>query len=157
MAHLSHQQINALRQQDEIRRRVAEGCRLIRAEILSSYDPSRGIYYYSHNKSNLSEAEILRRCGVNKNTIKKPYHKRTRRAITRLSLWAKSKFAATDAHDRSKKSSRSELRLAWAERDDIAEKLAVVEYLLQQSEEENRELKRLLSLQNAATNLNRKR
>ncbi|QNG47080.1 hypothetical protein [Sphingobium yanoikuyae] len=92
---ISHQERNAARQRDEIRAKVARTVWGVRREIERSRDPITGRSRYVADKGNgvrecrFSRAEFLRRADIDKNTLKKPYHASSLRAVDRLVRWVK--------------------------------------------------------------------
>jgi hypothetical protein len=69
-------------QKDDIRARLTEGMHRISDDLDRSYDSARGFSRYPANGGRVSVAEVLRRSGgVDKNTLKKPYHSETRQAV----------------------------------------------------------------------------
>lgn len=94
---MTPQERNAANQRDRVRRAIAQAAVMIRAEIRASYDPESGSYRYGKNGGRVSEAEVLRRAGkIDKNTVKQPYHAKSRKTLRRLVEWAERKCVADD-------------------------------------------------------------
>lgn len=81
--------ISASNQQERVRRKIIAAVLTIKSEILAQYDPSTGLYRYNKNSGRVSEAEVLRRAGgIDKNTLKRSYHYKSRATVRRLLNWA---------------------------------------------------------------------
>jgi hypothetical protein len=107
---LSLQQANAAAQREKIRRKLSATIVQIRREIRGTADALTGRCRYIVDRGDgpkqfkLSRREVLRRADVDKNTLNRPYHKKSLRAVDRLVSWAAERCAdrarpAPVAHD----------------------------------------------------------
>jgi hypothetical protein len=69
------QQQNACVQQQKVKAAIREALTAMRREFASTYQPESGRYAMPSHWRRVSEAQVLRRAGgVDKNTLKQPYH-----------------------------------------------------------------------------------
>lgn len=79
------QQQNACAQQEKVKTSIREALIIMRREVDETYDPVTGRYTMPSHWRRLSEAEVLRRAGgVDKNTLKQPYHADVRAELRRF-------------------------------------------------------------------------
>jgi hypothetical protein len=131
------QQKNAERQRADITKRVLTACRTVIREVKSGYDASSGRYRYPHNDGRLTEAEVLRRAAVDKNTIKAPYHQHSRTRIRRVVSWTKRRCEGQTATGKS--DGPTALEAAQLERETYAQLYASLEALHEALEERHAE------------------
>lgn len=143
------------------RRRITEKVIKARAEVIkqvkNAYDPELARCRYlvlvdggNVTERRFTEAEFLRRAGIDKNTIKRDYHQASRRKIERLIRWVHAKCAppallmAGPLPNPSTQSATrpSKLRLVELERDALAERFAILELEHSEALAANRRLRR---------------
>jgi hypothetical protein len=127
---MTHQERVAESQKANVTVRLNMAFLAIKKEIIASYDPQTCRYCYPYNSGKLSEAEILRRAQVDKNTIKRDYHSESRTELRQLVTWAFKKCADPSKTQSGKTTGRSVLKDAIREREDIAQRYGLIEFRL---------------------------
>lgn len=140
-------------------RRVLDARREIRAQIKSSYDKRSGKYHYIVNKNGalvrkgkFYEADFLNYSKIDKNTIKREYHKKSREMVARLVRWVNVKISNDKRTNDSNYSAdpgeekREPYHLTIAlERDAIAEKFGILEIDLSEALQDKRQVEQKMN------------
>jgi hypothetical protein len=80
----------------------------IRSEIDKRYDPKSGFHTYAPNRGRMSIGEVLRRAGgVDKNTLKAPYHAKVRKEVLAFVTTQRARLFAHDRSDARKRAAEA--------------------------------------------------